>query len=147
MCLTCLVLVLGYQARNNPASRWPHVQAGTLPANNPVAWRANSLTYEASSQYGFADLTGGWITGGATGNIKMTQPIAFSTAMLAWGMLSFTKGFSSGGESNTAAALENVEWGADYLMKTFRPGNAAQTVADGYTIVYQVPAAPWQDLG
>ena len=55
-------------------SRRVPVQVGTLPADNPVSWRASSLTYEASAQYGFADLTGGWLTGGAVGNIKMTQP-------------------------------------------------------------------------
>ena len=35
--------------------------------------------------------------------------------------------------------MENVQWGADYLLKTFRPGNANSSVTDaGYTIVYQV---------
>ena len=176
------------------------LQVGTLPANNPVEWRHTSLTYEASSQYNFPDLTGGWLTGGAVGNLKMTQPTgacpaaarlltrarqlhvarscahglqckaflggglmqlcqpgsllrlhshcwgriqgwpchhvrlrpglmtrllcaAFATALLAWGLLSFAKGFSQG-TSNTAPTLENVQWGADYLLKTFRPGNA-----------------------
>ena len=116
------------------------LQVGTLPVNQPISWRGNSLTYEASQQYGFADLTGGWITGGATGNIKMTQPIAFSTSLLAWGMLKFGTGFSKGKQSNTDGGLENVMWGADYLMKTFRTGNAAQTSTAGLTIVYQVPA-------
>ena len=113
--------------------------------NQPISWRGNSLTYEASQQYGFPDLTGGWITGGATGNIKMTQPIAFSTSLLAWGMLAFGKGFSQGQQSNAAGGLENVMWGADYLMKTFRTGNAAQTSSAGLTIVYQVPAFSWPE--
>ena len=116
------------------------LQVGTLPVNQPISWRGNSLTYEASQQYGFADLTGGWITGGATGNIKMTQPIAFSTSLLAWGLLKFGTGFSKGKQSNTDSGLENVMWGADYLKNTFRTGNADQTSTDGLTIVYQVSA-------
>ena len=70
--------------------------------------------------------------------------VAFATALLAWGMLAFPKGFSQNGD-NTAAALANVQWGADYLMKTFRPGNLNGSLPTaGYTIVYQVCCAAAQ---
>ena len=64
------------------------------------------------------------------------MPTAFTTAMLAWGLLAFPSGYAKAGQSESA--LEAVRWGTDYLMKTVRPGNLKQTVNTGYTIVYQV---------
>ena len=80
------------------------MRVGTLPTDNGVNYRANSLTYESGP--GMSDLTGGWLTGGGAGNLKMTMPTAFATSMLAWGLLSFPKGFSESGQ--TASTLENV---------------------------------------
>lgn len=80
-------------------------RVGVLPSDNGVSWRSNALTYESGP--GGSDLTGGWLTGGAAGNLKMTMPTAFTTAMLAWGLLSFPTGFSNSGE--TAATIENIK--------------------------------------
>ena len=66
------------------------MRVGTLPTDNGVNYRANSLTYESGP--GMSDLTGGWLTGGGAGNLKMTMPTAFATSMLAWGLLSFPQG-------------------------------------------------------
>ena len=41
----------------------------------------------------FAELHGSDAGRLRAGNIKMTQPTAFTTAMLAWGLLQFPKGF------------------------------------------------------
>ena len=70
------------------------------------------------------------------GDLKLTMPTAFTTAMLAWGLLAFPEGYAKAGQ--TASALESVRWGTDYLLKTIRTGNIKQTVDTGYTIVYQV---------
>ena len=35
------------------------------------------------------DITGGYLQGGAAGNLKMTHPTAFSIALLAWGLIQF----------------------------------------------------------
>ena len=53
--------------------------------------------------------------GGDSGLLKMTMPTAFTTAMLAWGLLSFPAGYKSAGVTNAAEA--EVAWGADYLLK------------------------------
>ncbi len=38
---------------------------------------------------GFGNMTGGYMTGGAAGTLKMTIPTAFTISMLAWSMLEF----------------------------------------------------------
>lgn len=54
------------------------------------------------------------------------MPIAWSTAMLSWGLTDFLPGYKSSG--SYAAAVLNVKWGTDYLLKTIvgnttAPGN------------------------
>ena len=63
----------------------------------------------------------------------MTVTTAFTTSMLAWGLLTFPKGYARAGE--TKHALEAVKWGADYLLKTFHPETGRK---GGFTMVYQV---------
>lgn len=67
----------------------------------------------------------------------MTQPTAMVTAFLAWSLLAFPSGYSMG--DNTAEATAAVRWGAEYLMKLFRP-TTGTTYAAGATIIYQVMA-------
>jgi hypothetical protein len=64
------------------------------------------------------------------------MPAAWSTALLAWGVLAFPQGGARAG--GTADALGAVRWGTDYLLKTFHPYSGA---AGGYTIVHQARAA------
>ena len=106
---------------------------GELPAGNRVAFRGNTFPYERSPKFRFDDLTGGWASGGAVGTVKMTVTTAFTTSMLAWGMLTFPRGYARAGE--TRHALDSVKWGADYLLKTFHPESGRK---GGYTMVYQV---------
>ena len=70
--------------------------------------------------------------GGMAGNLKMTMPSAFATAMLAWGLVSFKGGYqqSSGASSHTE---QQVQWGADYLLKTLY-----SPAAGSYYVIYQV---------
>lgn len=51
--------------------------------------------------------------------------------MLAWGLLSFGKGYSLEAGSSLQVQ-QQVLWGADYLLRTVQP------VGPGYNLVYQV---------
>ena len=106
---------------------------GELPAGNRIAFRGNTFPYERSPKFRFDDLTGGWASGGAVGTVKMTVTTAFTTSMLAWGLLTFPRGYARAGE--TRHALDSIKWGADYLLKTFHPESGRK---GGYTMVYQV---------
>ena len=46
-------------------------RVGRLPADNPIPWRHNALLYEASPNFGFADLTGGYLNGGVAGALTL----------------------------------------------------------------------------
>lgn len=61
----------------------------------------------------------------------MTQPTAVVTAFLAWSLLAFPTGYSNG--DNTEEAQAAVRWGADYLLKLWKPGVGADV-----NIIYQV---------
>lgn len=61
------------------------------------------------------DLSGGWISGMAAGNLKATTPVAFTTAMLAWGYMAFPQAYKTSGQEDTLR--DSVRWGADYLLK------------------------------
>ena len=75
------------------------------------------------------------------GNLKMTLPAAFSTALLAWGLLSFPAGYAKQ-TGATAYTAQQVEWGADYLLKTISPASGG-----GYNLVYQVDTERSQSTG
>lgn len=64
------------------------------------------------------DLGGGWWSGMGGGNLKATSPIAFTTTLLVWGLMAFGKGFQAAGQ--TAAALDSIRWGSDYLLKVHK---------------------------
>ncbi len=38
---------------------------------------------------------GGWLQGGDAGNLKLTLPTAFTTSMLAWGLVAFPSGYKT----------------------------------------------------
>ena len=82
----CLQKVTQYALYYMDAQR-----VGTLPANNEVSYRSNALVYEENIGPANGDISGGWIEGGALGNLKMTVPTAFSTSLLAWGLIAFPK--------------------------------------------------------
>ncbi len=116
---------------------------GELPAANPIAFRGSTFGYEASPKYAFPDLTGGWANGGAIGTVKLTMTTAFTTTLMAWGLLTFPKGYAKAGEAGPA--LDAVRWGADFLMKAVREDTGPRK---GYVMAYQVgnltlDAADW----
>lgn len=67
------------------------------------------------------------------GTIKMTQPTAFTVAMLAWGISAFPKAYTRTKQAN--AALSQVQVGISFLQKTMISYTAGST---DYYIAYQV---------
>ena len=110
----------------------------TIGPKFPVPWRGNtSLAWEKGpSALGFGNLTGGFMTGGDAGTVKMTAPAAFATALLAWGLLEFPKGYAKA--NATAHALDTLRWSNDYLLKTFTKDRKRSQRHNEYLIVYQV---------
>ena len=76
------------------------------------------------------------MTGGDAGTVKMTAPAAFATALLAWGLLEFPKGYAKA--NATAHALDTLRWSNDYLLKTFTKDRKRSQRHNEYLIVYQV---------
>ena len=65
-------------------------RVGPMPANYTIPWRGSAYLQEANTKVaGFTNMTGGFMTGGNAGTLKMTIPTAFTLSMLAWGMLEF----------------------------------------------------------
>lgn len=114
------------------------VLTATIGPKFPVAWRGNtSLAWEKGpSALGFGNLTGGFMTGGDAGTVKMTAPAAFATALLAWGLLEFPKGYAKA--NATAHALDTLRWSNDYLLKTVTKDRMRSRRHNEYLIVYQV---------
>ncbi len=65
-----------------------------------------------------------------TGILKMTYPIAWTTSLLAWSVLSNAKAY--GDANQTAETLNQLEWGASYLLKTIYNDSSS-----GTNIIYQ----------
>ena len=78
-------------------------------------------------------MSGGWLSGGPAGDLKMSVPMAFTTSLLAWGMLAFPSGYAAANQ--THAGQQSVRWGADYLLKTLIANSTGGNVS---SIVYQV---------
>lgn len=61
----------------------------------------------------------------------MTFPMAWTTSLLAWSLLSDPSAYSKA--NSTARALDQLQWGSEYLLKTIYKD------ADNNTqIIYQV---------
>ena len=75
-----------------------------------------------------------------TGTLKLTMPAAFTTTMLAWGMLAFPAAYQKAGEMDHAT--QTLRWGTDYLLKLYTPASSTNTsrTAHQYQIIYQVPS-------
>lgn len=68
------------------------------------------------------DLSGGFYTEGEVGPVKVTQHVAFSTAMLAWSLLEFPAFWGAGGGSRRRRdALTLVRHGMDHLLACYIP--------------------------
>ena len=74
------------------------------------------------------------------GTVKITPTIAWTTSMLAWGMLTFGNGYNKSGTDVWAKARETLRWNADYLLKTVKddPVSSAISTKPEFYIDYQV---------
>ena len=66
------------------------------------------------------------------------MPTAFTTSMLAWGMLAFPSAYQQAGEMQHA--MDTLRVGTDYLLKLYTPISTTNTTknAHQYNIIYQV---------
>ncbi|KAJ4777040.1 Endoglucanase [Rhynchospora pubera] len=99
-------------------------RSGRLPPDQRATWRGDSAVSDGS-QAG-VDLEGGYYDAGD--NVKFGFPLAFTTTMLAWGVVEF-------GELMPPDELRNAEvavrWATDYLLKTIaHPGLIFVQVGD-----------------
>ncbi|CAA6656208.1 unnamed protein product [Spirodela intermedia] len=100
-------------------------RSGKLPDTQRVTWRGDSALHDGD-QIGI-DLVGGYYDAGD--NVKYAFPMAFSTTLLAWGVVEF------GGEMGRSLyrAREAVRWGSDFLLKaTADPGKVHVQVGNPY---------------
>ncbi|XP_057774477.1 endoglucanase 8-like isoform X2 [Salvia miltiorrhiza] len=98
-------------------------RSGKLPATQRLTWRNNSALHDGHHQG--VDLTGGYYDAGD--NVKYNFPMAFSTTMMAWGVIEYGK--TMGPE--LVHALEAVRWSTDYFLKaTATPGVVYAQVGD-----------------
>lgn len=79
-------------------------QAGPIADWNRVSWRADSTLND--------QIPGGWYDAGD--HLKLTLPIAYSCAMLAWGLLEYQDSVDKIGELQNY--VNNLQWGLDYLV-------------------------------
>jgi len=101
-------------------------RSGELPADFRISWRGNSAVNDGSDVE--LDLTGGFYDAGD--HVKFGLPMAHSLTMLAWGVIEYPAAYKESGELNTL--LEQLRWGADYLMKCHvRDSNGATQVFYG----------------
>jgi hypothetical protein len=85
-------------------------RSGKLPSNNDVYWRGDSGLDDA---YLGKPVTGGWYDAGD--NVKFNFPMAWSAAVLGWGILEFKQGYQAAGELDEA--LANIDWVNNYFLK------------------------------
>lgn len=90
-------------------------RSGKLPRDNPYPFVKDSGLFDSIILPNGRNisLVGGWYHDG--GYMKLTYPVAVTTAFLAWGFLEFGNGYQSSGNGGQGARA--IQWGADYLTK------------------------------
>ena len=108
-------------------------RSGNLPADYRVLWRGDSALNDGSDVG--LDLSGGYYDAGD--HMKFGLPIAYSLTMLAWGAIEYPEAYVGIGQMDTL--LDQLRWGADYLMRCHVRDFAGATetfygqVGNGYT--------------
>jgi endoglucanase len=86
-------------------------RAGPLPPNNRVPWRRDAAL--ADQGEAGEDLTGGYFDGPSFQKVML--PAAWTTTVLAWGVMEFGEAYRAAGEhENVLAALR---WSYDYMVR------------------------------
>ncbi|GMP69953.1 hypothetical protein CsSME_00029020 [Camellia sinensis var. sinensis] len=100
-------------------------RSGKLPPSQRITWRKDSALLDGSDLH--VDLVGGYYDAGD--NVKFHFPMAYTTTMLAWGVLEFGEFMSS----DLQHAHEAIRWATDYFLKaTSVPGVVYAQVGDPY---------------
>ncbi|XP_026410237.1 endoglucanase 4-like [Papaver somniferum] len=100
-------------------------RSGELPSSQRLKWRKDSALHDGDDVG--VNLVGGYYDAGD--NVKFNFPMAFSTTMLAWSVIEFSKLM----DTELKYALEAVRWGTDYLLKcTTNPDLIHVQVGDPY---------------
>ncbi|XP_045615169.2 endoglucanase E-4 [Procambarus clarkii] len=86
-------------------------RSGKLPGNQRVTWRGDSALNDGSDVG--HDLTGGYYDAGDF--VKFGFPQAFTATLLAWGLIDFSSGYNSAGQTNYGK--DAVKWATDYFLK------------------------------
>ncbi|KAI4326776.1 hypothetical protein L6164_019312 [Bauhinia variegata] len=84
-------------------------RSGKLPSDQHLTWRGNSGLSDGSAYH--VDLVGGYYDAGD--NVKFGLPMAFTTTLLAWGVIEFGISMQNQIENVTTA----IRWSTDYLLK------------------------------
>ena len=86
-------------------------RSGKLPESNRIPWRGDSNLNDGSNIG--RDLTGGWFDAGD--HVKFGLPMAWSTTVLAWGVLEYKDAYFQSGEY--AHMLDCIKWPLEFFLK------------------------------
>ncbi|KAK9143264.1 hypothetical protein Syun_012664 [Stephania yunnanensis] len=84
-------------------------RSGPLPASQRMTWRKDSALYDGHDIG--VDLVGGYYDAGD--NVKFNFPMAFTTTVLAWGVIEFGSVMGP----DLVHTTEAIRWATDYLLK------------------------------
>ncbi|THG16967.1 hypothetical protein TEA_010501 [Camellia sinensis var. sinensis] len=100
-------------------------RSGKLPPSQRITWRKDSALLDGSDLH--VDLVGGYYDAGD--NVKFHFPMAYTTTMLAWGVLEFGEFMGS----DLQHTHEAIRWATDYFLKaTSVPGDVYAQVGNPY---------------
>ncbi|KAK6176878.1 hypothetical protein SNE40_015093 [Patella caerulea] len=86
-------------------------RSGKLPDNNRISWRGDSGLQDGSDVG--VDLTGGWYDAGD--HVKFGLPMAYSTAILGYGLLQWRDAYAESGQLDWM--YDTIKWPLDYFLK------------------------------
>ncbi|KAF3792090.1 Endoglucanase 23 [Nymphaea thermarum] len=92
-------------------------RSGRIPPGQRLVWRMSSGLGDGSKVG--VDLEGGYYDAGD--NVKFGFPMAFTTTMLAWGIVEFGEDMAPAGELGNS--LTALRWATDYLLKAIAEPN------------------------
>lgn len=85
--------------------------SGKLPDNMRTNWRGDSCLSDGSDVG--LDLTGGWFDAGD--HVKFNLPMAYTNAMLAWGVIEYKDAYEKSGQ--LPYIMAQIKWASDYFIK------------------------------
>ncbi|XP_077991299.1 endoglucanase F-like [Glandiceps talaboti] len=86
-------------------------RSGPLPDFKRIPWREDSCLDDTG--HNGENLTGGWFDAGD--HVKFGLPMAWSTTVLAWGLIAYKDSYESTGQLQFM--LDCIKWTSDYFMR------------------------------